>query len=72
MKQKQKEFQISFIEDFQEFSNSEMGVILGGNTSVYDADCPCKCTIRFGGTNCGCNIINPKTTYDSCPCPTQK
>jgi len=65
-----KEFKIEFIEDIQEFSNEEMGNIIGGTSMNYQ-DCSCKCTIHFG-TNCGCNIKTPKATYDSCPCPKPK
>lgn len=61
-----KEFKIEFIEDIQEFTNEEMGAIIGG-ASLLTNDCSCKCSIFFG-TNCGCNVQTPRASYDSCPC----
>jgi natural product precursor len=69
-----KEFKIDFIENAQEFSDEEMGNILGGfSLANYEAPCGCKCGLNIG-TNCGCNKPSLMETYNSCPCdcPTPK
>ncbi len=64
-----KEFKIEFIEDIQEFTNEEMGAIIGGSAST--SNCNCQCIINFKGDLCNCNAATPKATFDSCPCECQ-
>ncbi len=63
-----KKYEIFFIEKTNELSDYEMGNILGGNMDgVRGDDCPCRCVIDFGGTNCGCYAASPKAAYEPCP-----
>ncbi len=61
-----KEFKIEFIESIQEFTNEELGAIVGG-TALSINDCGCDCGF-FIGKNCECHAATPKATFNSCPC----